>query len=114
MLVMISLDEFSFVLSIEMLPYPLPACIGSLNVTVIIFVGDAMVLFAGSVLVMVGCVVLVVLVIVKLDVNVFVKLSPERSVMLFAGIFIAYSTPCVQLFGDVMVNVFPDMVVVMV
>ena len=95
MLVTMSLDSFSYVFNIEMLLYVLPALIGSLNVMVIILVGNALVLFAGSVLVMVGGVVsVVVLIVVKLDVNVFVRLFPVRSVILFRGMVRVYRTPC--------------------
>ena len=114
MLVIMSLEEFSFVFNIEMLLYALPVCMGSLNVIVIILVVVVLVLFAGSVLVMVGDVVSVVLVVVKLDVNVFVRLFPVRSVMLFVGSVIVYSIPCCHAVGDVMVNMLFDMVLVIV
>ncbi len=114
MLVIMSLEEFSFVFNTAILLYALPACMGSLNVIVTIFVCVVLVLFAGSVLIIVGGVVSVELIIVKLDVNAFVRLFPARSVMLFAGMVIVYFIPCCHVFGDVMVNMLPDIVLVIV
>ena len=113
MVVIMSLTELSFMFIITMLLYALPACMGLLNVMVIILVGNALVLFAGSVLVMVGVVLSVVLFAVKLDVYVFVRLFPVRSVMLFRGMVRVYRMPCAHAL-DVMVSMLLFMVLVMV
>ena len=98
MLVIMSLTEFSFVFNMEMLLYALPACMGSLNVMVIILVGNALVLFVGSVLVMVGGVVSVAALLhVKLVVYVALRLFPARSVILLTGMVSVYFTNCSQL-----------------
>ncbi len=77
-------------------------------------VGTLTALFTGLIVEMVGGVMSVELMIVKLDANAFVRLFPAGSIILFAGMVIVYFIPCCHAFGDVMVNMLPDIVLVIV